>query len=90
MTYYYILSQDVTGRESTMTTTETIEQKTEYWDALQSKTQTAKINHQYTKVSTAEEKAQKAKTQAYYERELAKIREIQDAIEHLTELERNF
>lgn len=71
-------------------TTETLEQKTEYWDALQAKTRTKKIEHQYTKVSTDEEKAQKRKTQAYYESELAKIRAIQDTIEHLCELERNF
>jgi len=71
-------------------TTETIEQKTEYWNDLQAKTQTRKIEHQYTKVSTDEEKLQKRETQAYYESELKKIREIQDAIEHLSELERNF
>lgn len=70
--------------------TETLEQKTEYWNNLQAKTQTKKIEHQYTKVSTDEERAQKKKVQAYYAAELLKIREIQDTIEHLCELERNF
>lgn len=71
-------------------TTETLENKIEYWNNLQAKTQTKKIEHQYTKVSTDEQKAQKRKAQAHYESELKKIREIQDAIEHLCELERNF
>jgi|GEM_PF-6259498 len=69
---------------------EPLEPRIKYWIAQQSEIQAKRKAHKCTKVSTAEEKAQKAKTQESYGWELVRVQAILDTIEQLRDLERNF
>lgn len=66
----------------------TYERTRRSWEAEYIEVQTKKINHQYTKVKTEEEKNKKRQVQAAYDKKLKQIRLIEDLHAELRTLER--